>query len=332
VNSVFGSYAQGPALTFAAGTLVDVSTFPPNPAGFVGYLINEDDDFQPIRVRHLANNSRAARPTYTVPAGGITTVRSVALANHTTPHVIATLNGLTPGARVAPGRVLDLPFEPQIVRDLIASYISNATRRSQLITIDRAWPGAELGGRVGIQRFAGTGVRTRRYNYWDAFHTVIHEYLHSITHTNYERVAESLGRVQKGVLVEGGTSLFTDEVWTGIYPATIRSSARLRTNIEGRPYAYDATVIPPISHYGTIQQARNIQTIVGPANMRAAYFLGRTDLLGLRGPNRYRVPARGITTLADVAFMTGKTVGQLARLNSLALTASVRPGQNLRLA
>ncbi|HEX8114063.1 MAG TPA: DUF4157 domain-containing protein [Kofleriaceae bacterium] len=331
VDADFGQYVTGPALTAAAGNLVDLSTFPPSAPDLIEYLINEDDHSQPIRTRHGADNARSARPAYTVPAAGVTTVAQVAAANHTTPQAIASANGLTATSTVSPGQILNLPFEPDIVAQVITDYCSDPTRQSQYEVIDRAWPGAEIGGRVGIQRAVGSAEGPRRRAFWENFQTVIHEYLHSITHPNYTRVAESMGQVQKGVLIEGGTSLFTDHVWQRLNPTVIRSNAALRQHVEGRAHTYQAGVIPPISHYGTIAQARNIEGIVGPANMRAAYFLGNTELLGFTGPGTYTVPPHGVTTVADVAYMTGLSAEDIAALNSLRPSSNVTPGQSLRL-
>lgn len=332
VDADFGQYVTGPALTAAAGNLVDMSTFPPNASNLIDYLINEDDHSEPIRTRHGADNGRSTQPTYTVPGAGVTNVAQVAAANHTTAQAIASANGLAANAAVSPGQVLLLPFEPDIVSQLITDYISDPTRVSQYEVIDRAWPGGELQGRVGIQRAVPTEENARRRAFWDNFQTVIHEHLHSITHPNYTRVAEDLGGAQKGVLVEGGTSLFTDHVWQRLSPAEIRANAMLRRHVEGRAHPYTAGVIPPISHYHTIAQARNIEGTVGPENMRAAYFLGRTELLGLTTPGTYVVPPSGVTTVADVAFMTGMTAEAIAALNSpLTPSSSVTAGQSLRL-
>ena len=202
VDSVFSTYAQGAALTVARGNLVDLSTIPPNATDLVDYLINEDDDFAPIRTQHGADNSRVARPTYTVPAAGVTTIAQVATANHTRPSTIGTINGMAVTVAVTSGQVLNLPYEPDIVAALIPTYLAIGTNQNRFEVIDRAWPGAEMGGQVGIQRYAGTNRSQRRRGYWRVFQTLIHEYLHSITHPNYGRVADSLGRVRKGVLIE----------------------------------------------------------------------------------------------------------------------------------
>ena len=174
---------------------------------------------------------------------------------------------------------------------------------------------------------------------WKSFQTIIHEYLHTITHPNYSAVAASLGGAQESILIEGGTSLFTDDVWNTLWPDEIRANDELRANVEGARHLFDASVIPPISHYHQIAQARDIRTRVGEDNMRSAYFLGHTELLGL-GPtwspavaalgHQFVVPAGGVGTVADVANLTGATATAIAAANGIGASDPVTPGQTLR--
>jgi hypothetical protein len=78
----------------------------------------------------------------------------------------------------------------------------------------------------------------------------------------------------------------TDYVWKSIYPDEIRANDALRQTIERRIYPFNAAVIPNIdnAHYDQIADARLLEANVGQANLRAAYFDGRTDLLGLPTP------------------------------------------------
>jgi hypothetical protein len=147
--------------------------------------------------------------------------------------------------------------------------------------IDRGWPATAQGGVVRVQPFQGVTPADTRRGFWRSFQTLIHEYLHTITHRNYSAMVSMLPRDQADTLDEGGTSLMTDKVWTSIFPEEIRANDALRLTIEGSAMPFDATVIPPISHYSQITQARAIESLVGEENMRAAYFLGQVELLGL---------------------------------------------------
>jgi hypothetical protein len=226
--------------------------------------------------------------------------------------------------------------ERAIIASIIISY--STAHRPELEVIDRAWPAVAGGGIVEIQPFESTTAAGTRRMLWESFQTMIHEYLHTITHPNYNQVARSLGGAEESILIEGGTSLFTDEVWNTLWPEEVRANEELRANVEGTPRPFDASVVPPISHYRQITQARDIQTRVGEANMRAAYFLGHTEGLGL-GPtwtpasaamgNKFVVPPSGVNTVPDVARLTGASADSIAAANGINSSARVVPGQQL---
>jgi hypothetical protein len=230
------------------------------------------------------------------------------------------------------------PAEDAIIQQIIATY--SAAHRAELDIIDRAWPGIAGGGVVQIQPFTPPGDDALRRTMWDSFQTLIHEYLHTITHPHFSATAGSLGGMQESVLEEGFTSLFTDKVWTQLHPATIQSDARLRQNVEGRAYPNDPVtvgLVPPIRHYDQIAQARNIESRVGVENVRAAYFRGHVELLGLGSTytaqaaaqgHRYSVPS-GVTTIAEVARRTGATEAAIQNANGLAPGTHLSPGQLL---
>jgi len=171
------------------------------------------------------------------------------------------------------------PTETAIINGIITTYA--AAHKAELDVIDKAWPGTAGGGVVNIQPFKGATPKETREVFWRTFQTMIHEYLHTITNSGYSTKAHTLGGAKESILIEGATSLFTDEVWKVIFPQEIRANEDLRRNVEGGIEPFDATVIPPISHYDQIVEARKIRDEVGEQNMRAAYFLGRSDLIGI---------------------------------------------------
>jgi hypothetical protein len=226
--------------------------------------------------------------------------------------------------------------ESAIINAIITDY--SAAHLAELEVIDRAWPAVAGGGIVEIQPFEGDTPAETRRTFWETFQTMIHEYLHTITHQNYSDVADSLGETQDSILTEGGTSLFTDDVWNAIYPDEIRANADLRANVEGSALPFDDSVIPPISHYDQIAQARDIRSRVGAENMRAAYFLGHTELIGL-GPTwtatsaargeTFVIPSSGVHTVADVANVTGASATAIATANGISVSDPVTSGQEL---
>jgi hypothetical protein len=226
--------------------------------------------------------------------------------------------------------------EKAIIDLIITDY--SAANKTELEVMDRGWPALTGGGIVELQPFeGGTPDETRRI-LWRSFQTMIHEYLHTITHKNYADVATNIGGAQESILIEGGTSLFTDDVWKTIFPAEISANSNLRANVEGTTMPFKPSVIPAISHYDQIAQARDIRSKVGDENMRAAYFAGHTELIGL-GPTwtptsgatsqTFTVPPAGIATVADVANATGASAAGIAAANGIAATDAVTAGQQL---
>jgi hypothetical protein len=165
-------------------------------------------------------------------------------------------------------------------------------RESQLLEIDRGWEGTAGGGIVSLQRWrvadqpgdpAGQG---QRHHFWDVFQTMIHEYLHTLTHERYYAYARTLpggdAGVQYNTLIEGMTSAMTEIVWANV--ASRVGARALSEGVEGTAlYIDEATskaacpVIP--ARYPSYHQAMELITIVGPRNVFAAYLLGEVDLI-----------------------------------------------------
>jgi hypothetical protein len=95
--------------------------------------------------------------------------------------------------------------------------------------------------------------------YFESLQTMIHEYLHVLTHPLFRSAAERQPETGKKILIEGFCDHFAMAAWaqwTGSGPGWLR------------PYA-QASV------------AKQIAQVVGDDNCRAAYFLGHVELLGL---------------------------------------------------
>jgi hypothetical protein len=174
--------------------------------------------------------------------------------------------------------------EKKIIHSVIREWgLKNKENYKKLVAVQKNWPGEQVGGAIFLQRFKKDTDRENRMFFWDTFQTMIHEYLHLITSPGFGTAARKLGGVKKGILIEGGTSYFTDQVWHTIYPDEIRANAELRKNVEGAEYPYDATVIPDMEegHYEQIAQVREMVPVIGEENLRAAYFRGRTKSAGI---------------------------------------------------
>jgi hypothetical protein len=186
-----------------------------------------------------------------------------------------------------PGRTTLSPgeFESEAtILERIRNDLATANE-ARLLEIHRGWPGASGEGKVFIQRFKQSSDDENRRLFWDTFQIMIHEYLHSLTHHDYETYALSFGGTstdQYQTLVEGMTSVLTEIVWNNVAPKV--SMPALRSRVEGVTYAglpFDETRVPPISRrrYPSYAQAMEVVSIAGIRNVYAAYFLGRVDLI-----------------------------------------------------
>ena len=165
-------------------------------------------------------------------------------------------------------------------------------RETQLLEIDRGWEGTAGGGIVSLQRWrvadaagdpAGHG---QRHHFWEVFQTMIHEYLHTLTHEQYYAYARTLpggdAGVQYNTLIEGMTSAMTEIVWANV--ASRVGDQTLSEEVEGPSLWVDEAtskaacpVIP--ARYPSYHQAMELITIVGPRNVFAAYLLGEVDMI-----------------------------------------------------
>jgi hypothetical protein len=190
--------------------------------------------------------------------------------------------------------------ERQIIAPILRSLARQHTQR--LLDIDRGWPGAQdpTRHRVEIQRFRKSDPREDRRFMWYNFQMLMHEYLHSLTHSRYSEYAARLGGRRYNTLIEGMTSVVTDIAWSNTAGRVADQS--LRDQVEGQPYAqepFDPTVIPPISsqRYPSFNEAMNIVSIAGERNVFAAYFLGMIDFI--RAARSAPHSGRGGTHTAD---------------------------------
>jgi hypothetical protein len=168
------------------------------------------------------------------------------------------------------------------------SHRSTATPASPTVQQRAPAPGkvtrtSKLPGRGAppVQRLAaapGSNATENREQFWRLFQTIIHEYMHTLTHARYSQYAHSLGDPRGHTLREGVTDVLTTTVWStvegNITPA-------LRQRVEG-PYCDAATPSqpPPLGTYPQTQEAEQVISTCGLRNMYAAYFNGHINLIG----------------------------------------------------
>ncbi len=149
------------------------------------------------------------------------------------------------------------------------------SREAELLEIHKAWPGSAGNGQIQLQLFKGADDKESRKILWGLFQTIIHEYLHTITHKTYSDYADSLGPPKDQTLREGMTDLLTKTVWSNV-----GITDALRQKIEGPLHDAVPVDIPQLSTYGETSQAETLMGIVGQKNCYAAYFHGKVELIG----------------------------------------------------
>jgi hypothetical protein len=164
-------------------------------------------------------------------------------------------------------------------------YVKSDAQR--LFEIGRGWDAFNTSGEVSIQLFKNPDATQDRVFLWDMFFTLIHEYLHSLAHSNYNAYANKLGGEQStegNTLIEGVDSLLTETAWTNVKPRAplpeVRKSVEPEAVKAGEPF--DASLLPEMPHrrYDTYQNAIKLVAVVGSHNLYAAYFYGEVKLIG----------------------------------------------------
>ena len=173
--------------------------------------------------------------------------------------------------------------EAKILRKLAREFTRTRKQVRKLNLIDRGWDASAGDGHINVQLFKGETVDEDRDFLWDMFQTLIHEYLHTLVHDDYEKFAIGFGDTSNeyNTLIEGVDSLLTETVWSNVAPRV--NDPALRARIEGPAYAK----LPPINvkhasrrRYTSYGEAIKVVNIVGIRNLYVAYFLGKVDRIG----------------------------------------------------
>jgi peptidoglycan hydrolase-like protein with peptidoglycan-binding domain len=187
----------------------------------------------------------------------------------------------------------------------------NSGGRAKATLMIRAWP-AEAGTGTVFLQLRDPSYQDR-VGMWGLFGTLIHEFMHLAAHPTYSDAAEAIGGAARDVLVEGMDEHMTQQAWKAIRP-TIAGDRALRQAVEGSFFSEpvnlaDYAAGSPIdhrildNHYDSMTQADAIAARVGEANVRAAYFMGHVEAIGL-GPS-----TRSEHSLAGLASWTAGTGG-----------------------
>ena len=161
--------------------------------------------------------------------------------------------------------------------------------------------------------------RLRRWRNWEI---LVHEYIHTLAHPNFNAAADNR------ILTEGFCELFTKDVLLhggGIASAKADTDAGRRKEVEGGDVTgFEERFVPDYSA-GEYQQylghAETIESTVGTDAVRAAFFLGHVEHIGLKpngdmidpaapdakkflAPERVKIPTT-VRSVGAVSILTG---------------------------
>jgi Domain of unknown function (DUF4157) len=118
---------------------------------------------------------------------------------------------------------------------------------------------------------------------WQRIGTISHELMHFYCHKGFEAKETEVKFGQ--VIIEGFTDLLGLELLEALKKSVVADNAlRERLRGEAAPEAFIEIAQKPLGKSGyelALQRASDIQKIVGERNVRAAYFLGKPELIGL---------------------------------------------------
>jgi hypothetical protein len=185
-----------------------------------------------------------------------------------------------------PGALRDQALFDQSHAEILCNHLSD------VMTIVQFGPSFERPGEVYIQsqlaqRPNEAAADTQRRGRWDTLGSLIHEMLHDVAHERFRDAADGLE--ESGLAVEGFAEFFTREVHDDLR-SRAAGDAALRTSIEGVAAPYSSSVAGQRTgglYQRGVNAANSIIGIVGgnEQNLRAAFFLGRVEMLGLGGWN-----------------------------------------------
>lgn len=232
--------------------------------------------------------------------------------------------------------------------DVINPFIAPAARNADLLLYDQFGFALqpEPGKIVLPTTVAGSSLATGgapnmvdRRKLWATWHIAVHEYLHNLAHPAFE---ESLSANN-----EGFTEYFTKGVIKKIAPVAHQISALVR-KVEGGVFAPPTTpalvgpYATPPTYAADLSHVENVAKTVpgGDRALRAAYFQGHTEMLGIDpttrdfatappaavDPTLVNVPA-GIANLDDLATRSGVPKNEILKANSGLAAAGPLPAK-----
>jgi hypothetical protein len=134
-----------------------------------------------------------------------------------------------------------------------------------------------------------------RHLQWKMLRTLVHEYIHLLEHPAFTEA-----RGGNDILREGFCEMFTEEVMVPATAAAKGGDARIRIAVEGGDYpkGFSPSLIPdyaPAKQYAEfVTAAKGVRDALGaggPAAVKAAFFQGHVELIGLTPDGTLAKPA-----------------------------------------
>ncbi|HYH79033.1 MAG TPA: DUF4157 domain-containing protein [Longimicrobium sp.] len=152
----------------------------------------------------------------------------------------------------------------------------------------------ERGGEVFFQTriapVAGEAASvTERRERWRAVGTLLHEMMHTLAHERFDAAVRPLR--ESGIAVEGFAEYFARPVYDELRAAAAEAGSTVRGAVEGPAAAsapFDVSLAAPRAAYqGYVDGVHELLAAVGgnEQNLRAAFFRGEVEYLGLGGWN-----------------------------------------------
>jgi peptidoglycan hydrolase-like protein with peptidoglycan-binding domain len=156
-----------------------------------------------------------------------------------------------------------------------------AVREKELLLITATWSAStDETGTIRIQRNSDGTDDGERALLWQKFGTLVHEYMHSLTHPTFRKFRNELVKTDPEgahTLTEGVTELLARTVLSQVNV----KDPKLRKQVLGR--VPDDDEEPDLDRDGyedAVSRAKALVGVVGINNLYAAYFLGETKLIG----------------------------------------------------
>lgn len=238
--------------------------------------------------------------------------------------------------------------EPTFFDTLMTEFIAHGDNQADLERYDlfgfafalegpRVLSQTAIVGSPGFSATPGTGgapsdaERLMRWNTWE---TLVHEYIHTLAHPNFN--AASRGN---RILTEGFCETFTRDVLLhggAIAAAEADADPALRQEVEGGDFTgFDPRFVPDYSageYADYVAQADKISAEVGPGALRAAFFLGHVEAIGLKPDGSMIDPAapdaaqhlmpqtvtahRTVSSVTGLSIVTGAPEDDIVAANS----------------